>query len=97
MESGELKYPKLIVLIASVIGCFLGMLLIYPFCSLLGIDINQNVSSVGQFILLMVAWIVFTIFGYYSSSYLAAYIMVSLKLITKSQVSELDIGGRKTK
>ncbi len=71
MESGELKYPKLIVLIVSVIGCFLGMLLIFPFCAFLGIDINQSINGVDQFMMLLVPWIVFTVFGYYTSCYLA--------------------------
>ena len=97
MDSSRLKYPKLIVLIVSVIGCFLGMLLIYPFCTLLGIDINEAVIGVSQFVMLMIALIAFTIFGYYSSCYFAAYTMVFLKIINKSQISKLDIGGKKPK
>ena len=95
MESRKLKYPKLIVLTVSVMGCFLGMLLIYPFCTLLGIDLNQTVNDISQLLTLLVALIIFTIFGYFSSCYLAAYTMVFLRIIDKSQVSELGIGGTK--
>jgi hypothetical protein len=95
MEHEQLHLPKLIIQVFSILGCFAGMWLILPLYSFFGLDIEQCVNSFGAFIGLLFSLITATIIGYYALSYAAAYIMVLLNVVSKEQVSQLDIGGKK--
>ena len=95
MDRDKLHIPKLVVQSFSVLGCFTGIALLIPIYSFLGLDIEQCLKNLSAFIGLLFSLIILTIFGYYALSYVSAYSMVFLKIITKEQVAQLDIGGRK--
>jgi hypothetical protein len=96
MERVQLHLPKLIIQVFSILGCFAGIWLIIPLYSFFGLDIEQCLNSFGSFVGLLFSLITATIFGYYALSYAAAYSMVLLNVVSKEQISQLEIGGKKT-
>ena len=95
MDRDQLHIPKLIVQVFSILGCFAGIALLLPIYSFFGLDIEQCLNSLSAFIGLLFTLIISTIFGYYSFSFVAAYCMVLLNIVSKEQVEQLDIGGKK--
>ena len=95
MDRDQLHIPKLIVQAFSILGCFAGIALLLPLYSFFGLDIEQCLNSLGAFIRLLFVLIISTVFGYYSFSFVAAYSMVLLNVVSKEQVAQLDIGGKK--